>query len=440
MSKSPAPDFRHLEPDYSWSFAECSAKQTGYITHCYHRYPAKFIPQVAARLIREHSEPGDAVLDPFMGSGTTLVEALVAGRRARGVDVNPAAIIASRAKTAPISPIKLRAALLDFEDRVSWLKDDDRLGRPLFPLPEPLLPANQERLDWWFRPAQQRRLGTILTIIEAAEDPAIRAFLRCAFSHTLKTASYWLMKSSKPTRDKKKVARGVPNPVPALRRHLAKMQRANQAFWRALPDPYKAASPRAADIRCGDARKLPWKAGSIDLVVTSPPYVTSYEYADLHELTALWLGGLAGVAAAKEMFIGSAAARGRSRAEASSALGRAIVAKLRERSQSKAEEVRQYFLDMEDAFREMHRVLKPGGRVCNVIGNTSLGGVEVLNAEVHAELMGNVGFERLGVIRRIIPLKTLPQVRDPKTGKFTSVRANSVEAYPEEFIVIGQKG
>ena len=458
--------FAAIQADPSWSFAECSPRETGYITHCYHRYPAKFIPQVAARLIREHSGPGDVVLDPFMGSGTTLVEAMMAGRRARGCDLNPAALVASLAKTTPIPPERLHAALREFQGRLAWL-DEERRGPTLFPPPEPVLPPNQERLDWWFPREQQRRLGTILAIIEAEADPAIRGFLRCGFSHTLKTASYWLMKSSKPTRDKKKVAEGVPDPIRPLLRHLWKMQRANLVFWHALPEKSRLKPHWAADVRQADARALPWKPRSAHLVVTSPPYVTSYEYAGLHELTALWLGGLlvGGVstrrdgsrdedipptptALTKESFIGSAAARtravggmssSREPPEAKSELGRQIVAELRLRSQSKAEEVRQYFLDMQHAFREMRRVLKPGGRVCNVIGNTALAGVAVLNAEVHAEILESLGFTLVDVVKRVIPLKTLPQVRDPRSGKFTSDKATATHAYPEEFILIASR-
>jgi len=194
-----------------------------------------------------------------------------------------------------------------------------------------------------------------------------------------------------------------------------------------------------ADVRRGDARRLPWRANTVHLVVTSPPYVTSYEYADLHQLTTLWLGELADLAVSKEEFIGSAAARGRAEAEATSELGRRIVAELRPRRASKAEEVRQYFLDMEDVFRECRRVLRPSGALCNVIGNTSLEGVGILNAEVYAELMANLGFEAVDAIKRVIPSKTLPQVRDPKSGKFTSALSETVEAYPEEFILVFRK-
>ena len=435
---TPSPrDFAQIEPDLSWAFADCSAWDTGYITHCYHRYPAKFIPQVARRLIEEHSEAGETVLDPFMGSGTTLVEAVVKGRRARGIDINPAAILASRAKTRPIRPDRLAKALARFNSDLELLARARDLA-VLFTPPKPLLPSNRERLDWWFPRDQQRRLGSILALIEETRPEAIRDVLRCGFSHVLKTTSYWLMKSSKPTRDKKKVADGVPNPVAPLRRHLAKMERANQRFWEMMPEAVRKTA--AADVRAGDARKLPWQPESVDLVVTSPPYVTSYEYADLHELTSLWLGGLADLAVTKDQFIGSSAARGRGEAEAQSDTGREIVAALREQSQAKAEETRQYFLDMEDVFRELHRVLKPGGAVCNVIGNTSLKGVEVLNAEVHAEIVVNLGFELVDVIKRVIPSKTLPQIRDPESGKFASRgKGKLVEAYPEEFIVIAVK-
>jgi len=420
----PLPDFSQIAPDETWSFAECGPRDTGYITHCYHRYPAKFIPQVAGRLIEAYSRPGDTVLDPFMGSGTTPVEAVVLGRHALGLDINPAAVIAARAKTRPLEPARLDAALKPFLARL-----DDEAA-----LPDPLLPARQDRLDFWFPREQQTRLGRILVLVEETEDSDVRDFLRCGFSHALKTSSYWLMKSSKPTRDKRKMAEGVREATLALRRHLRKMAKANARFWELV------GGGAEVDIRRGDARALPWPDGSVDLVVTSPPYVTSYEYADLHQLTSLWLGDVADLAAPKEQFIGSAAARRRSDAHANSRLARDMTDALREGKPARADEVRQYFLDMELVFAELLRVLRPGGAVCNVIGNTALDGVEIPNAEAHTEIAENLGFHAEDVIKRVIPLKTLPQVRDPNTGKFTSSTAGQkVQAYPEEFIVILRK-
>src|SRR5689334_2972771 len=72
------------------------------LTHRLFRYPAKFHPPVAAALIEQFSSPGDLILDPFVGSGTTLVEAAVRGRRSIGTDIDPLAVAVSRAKSTTL--------------------------------------------------------------------------------------------------------------------------------------------------------------------------------------------------------------------------------------------------------------------------------------------------------------------------------------------------
>ena len=79
---------------------ECRDKN--YATHGLHPYPAKFIPHIPRELIRAYSEVGDTVWDPMCGSGTALVEASIAGRAAIGGDLNPIAVLTSRAKTVAL--------------------------------------------------------------------------------------------------------------------------------------------------------------------------------------------------------------------------------------------------------------------------------------------------------------------------------------------------
>jgi hypothetical protein len=102
------------DADESWSFKKLRRTQTSYLTHDYHRYPAKFIPQLAERLIKENSYPGDLMCDPFMGSGTTLLEAIINSRRAYVSDINPVSVLISKAKTTPIEPTYLK-------DQISWI-------------------------------------------------------------------------------------------------------------------------------------------------------------------------------------------------------------------------------------------------------------------------------------------------------------------------------
>jgi hypothetical protein len=73
------------------------------LTHCHYKYPARFSPKFVRTAIESFSNPGDLVLDPYMGGGTTLVEAMALGRRGIGCDINSLAVFVSRAKTAILS-------------------------------------------------------------------------------------------------------------------------------------------------------------------------------------------------------------------------------------------------------------------------------------------------------------------------------------------------
>lgn len=178
-----------VDIDPSWAFADKSRRDTSYITHGYHRYPAKFIPQLAARLIQEYSSEGDLVVDPFCGCGTTIVEAIVLGRKSIGADINPVATLISTAKTCPIEPKiaesyfrKLQLHLLQYDaakvDRV----------------------PSHPRIDYWFRPTEQAKLAYLLNWIDNIDHRDLRTFFSCGFSNILKNCSIWRQKSNKPLR------------------------------------------------------------------------------------------------------------------------------------------------------------------------------------------------------------------------------------------------
>src|SRR4051812_21428708 len=100
--------FETTSIDENWSFAE--NRSIDHLSHGYHRYPAKFIPQLVKKLIETYTVKGDKVVDVFAGCGTTLVESKVHGRKSEGVDINPVAQLITRAKITAIEP-----ELLDHE-------------------------------------------------------------------------------------------------------------------------------------------------------------------------------------------------------------------------------------------------------------------------------------------------------------------------------------
>jgi len=423
--------FAQLKPEPSWSFAGTTTAQTGYITHNYHRYPAKFIPQLAARLICEFSEVGDLVIDPFMGSGTALVEAKVHGRRSFGVDINPVAYLISKAKITPIEPNYLDSIIGQVEMRLAkyhtgqlMLFEESRLRE---------YAINHQRINYWFKPDTNQELAKIYAQIDDIQDDSARTFLRCGFSNILKNCSIWSQKSTKPTRD---FSKNIPVPIPTFVRQVKRMAKRNRQFYELLKSSDYLDVP--ARVYCEDARNLPGESESAQLIVTSPPYVTSYEYADLHQLTALWFSYTAELSEFRRQFIGTAHHEKVS-INLQSKIAEKIVSDLKEKKLKKAREVATYFTEMLEVFLEMQRVLKKGGYACIVIGNTTLEKTDIKNAEVFVEQMQNIGLSLENLIMREIPSKILPQTRDKATGRFTKSKDADFLAYPCEYILVMKK-
>lgn len=425
--------FNSKEIDSEWSFIEYKPSDTGKWTHNYHRYPAKFIPQLVEKLIDEYIPHKEAhINDPFMGCGTTIVSAISRGFKASGTDINKIAYLITKVKSTPIEPDYLDTKI---EGLLSRLKNMT-LSTLFADKIEPLIPQKHiDRINYWVTEENKIQLGKILRVIYDEEDNAVRDFFIVAFSHILKNCSVWLQGSTKPTRDLKK---HPPNPYEALQRHLMKMQKGNDAFYKFVPSKVKETLNQFLNVTIGDARNQPVDNETVDLIVTSSPYVTSYEYADLHQLSTIWLDLTDDLKEYKKEFIGTSYKRYENKRLRSS-IALDIVNKMFQKSRKMAKEIEAFFIDMEEVFDESFRILKKGGRCCYVIGDTKLKGIDILNAEVFAESLQYSGFKFDRLIKREILSKILPQKRDEKTGRFANNNEANSEAYPIEYIVIGLK-
>jgi len=414
---------QRIKIDPSWAFINKTRKDTAYITHGYHRYPAKFIPQIVSRLVEKYTKEGDLVVDPFGGCGTTLVESKVMRRPSIGVDINPVAVLITKAKKTPIELAKIKEQFLRLKEKIDSFNKDTKVKTP-----------EHERINYWFKPEEKRKLAFLFLEISKMKDQDVRNFFYCGFSNILKNCSIWLQKSNKPTRDLKKKPS---DPFVAFSRQVKAMLRGNADFFDLLQEKKCLKTP--CNVYCTDARKIPAKANSVSLIVTSPPYVTSYEYADLHQLTALWFEYTKNISDFRKRFIGTSH-NGIKEIILNSRIAENIKQDLEKKNKKLAKEVAIYFSEMNQCFKEMKRILKRGGRTCIVIGNTSLKRVEILNAEVFVEQMQNIGLKVDNIVKREIPSKNLPSARDKKTGRFAKVTdKKKVFAYPTEYILIMQK-
>jgi DNA modification methylase len=239
-----------------------------------------------------------------------------------------------------------------------------------------------------------------------------------------------MMSSVKPTIDRHKM---IADAYRSFEKQTRNMVIKNEELWKRV---------RGVDIDChveeGDARNIGLPDSSVTFVVTSPPYVTSYEYGGIHQLTAIWLNYTDDIAEFRTKFIGSNK-MGMVNPQIHSEVGKSIVKRLATIDKRAASGVEQYFSEMEECFVEMYRILKYGGRVSIVIGDTEIRKVKIQNAQFFAESLQLFGFKKVKLIHRIIPRKTLPLTRDEKTGRFVaSVNANRL-AYPTEHILVMKK-
>jgi tRNA G10 N-methylase Trm11 len=193
------------------------------------------------------------------------------------------------------------------------------------------------------------------------------------------------------------------------------------------------------NIYTRDAQNTKLKSNSTDLIISSPPYVTSYEYADIHQLTGYWYNYIKDMNKFRKKFIGTFYSNNND-LNTNSKIAKRIIDTMEVKHRKFAREIANYFNSMNNVFAESKRILKNNGRVCFVIGNTTIRGVKIKNAEVFYEMLIKHGFEIEDVILREIPFKYLTPYRDKITGKFgTKNSENSKLVYPEEYIIIAKK-
>jgi hypothetical protein len=164
------------------------SKSSAYASHNFHAFPAKFPPQLPRKFIEGLTEPGDVVLDPMVGSGTTIVEAFLAGRQGIGFDIDPMALRLCKAKVTPLAleetatagnKVLCRAEESLRQDGTELRQElDTRFGK-----------AEREFIDYWFLPSTQLELMALIREIERVQDPGIREFLELAFSAIIITKS-----------------------------------------------------------------------------------------------------------------------------------------------------------------------------------------------------------------------------------------------------------
>ena len=315
-----------VAPVEAWT-VRGSNRRMGYSTHGIFRYFGKFPPPIATSLIDQYSSPGELVVDPMCGSGTTGVEAILANRRCELADVNPLSVLLSQVKTTNIPLQDSREAIERVVSRVeSKPKADYR-------------PTGLRNLDHWFLPETISSLSAIRSAIDRESEGSTKRLLLVAFASIVRRASKATTQQGRLFLD----------PNTALADALPLFERTALTSASAVAE-LEVNSP----VRVTQDNLMSPSINSIEkakLSIIHPPYFNMYKYSSINSLEMAWLDMDAKVTRKQEV---------------------------REYFKiGKPENVERYLIDMESALANACEQVASDGVAALMIGDTTIRGEHI---------------------------------------------------------------
>ena len=339
-----------------WTFQNA---KTNVGLHSIHPYPARFVPQIPRNLIQLfHPVGGGPVLDPFCGSGTTLVESQAMGIPSYGIDVNPIATLVSKVKTNPpdqeLGTIASRLVSSAEASTVSAFPDIPRVTH-------------------WFSPGAALALTKLTRVLADVPDPIVRDALKVALSRIIVRVSRQDSDTRYAAVDRSFEESEV------YRLYIESARLLDNVFRREHSNMFRQWAPSgvlAKDLLTVEPDELPYRFG---LIITSPPYPNAYEYWLYHKYRMYWLGE--NPLTARDAEIGARPNYFRRNPETPDDFRR----------------------QMSRCFGLFRQVTLPSALVCVVIGRSVIRGTVIDNSELLRRAAHENGFRHVASTERQIP-------------------------------------
>ena len=393
------------------------------LTHCYHIYPAMMIPNLAREFIEltlEVNPKAKKLYDPFMGSGTSLVEGIVHNLEVYGTDINPLSQMMSEAKTSVINPRDLSKAIADLKYALDEMNNLYILGNyKLGSLP------NFERIDFWFKPKVIEQLQLVKNCINEFDDKNLNIFFMAAFSETVRHVSNTRNNEFKLYRmPPSKLDEWTPNVIDEFLKRVYRNENGNKELHEKL-HKIKNYRPKVVINKNSNIDlSSQFKDEMFDIVVTSPPYgdsKTTVAYGQFSRLSAQWLdlkiddqtklnqldnimlGGRTDKSLEAEISLN----------KLKSPTLRTVYNLIKIKDKKRALEVLQFYIDLDMSIKETSRVMKENSYQFWVVANRTVKMVSIPTDIIITELFKKYNVNHLYSFYRKIPNKRMPSKNSP---------------------------
>lgn len=374
-----------------------------------HPFPARMAPGIALDALGANKKRL-RVLDPMMGSGTVMAVAAHKGHKSIGFDLDPLAVLIARVWTTPIDTMKFEKLA---EKIYAAAKKRARTLRDRDAYPKNADPDTKAFVRYWFDPLARKQLTALSDSIKEVRSRRLREALWCAFSRLIITKSAGASRAmdlshSRPHRVFERA------PVKPLSKFILAARHVAQSI-----KPSNKSNEPTSLLKKGDARRMPLRASSVDLVITSPPYLNAIDYIRCSKFTLVWMGhSIPKLSELRRESVGT---------EVGLKYGpdqkyiKRIARKmgLNKKLSSRHEAILARFIDdMCKAIREVARVLVPGGKAIYVVGENTVRGSYIRNSSLIVEAAKLAGLRlhnkrsrRLPQNRRYLPPPTAKKER-----------------------------
>jgi site-specific DNA-methyltransferase (cytosine-N4-specific) len=252
-----------------------NGEDTSYLTHSLHPYPAKFPPQLPKKILENYAKKGQTVLDPFCGSGTTLIEARIFGANAIGIDVNGLSVLLSLVKASELNEGHFKVIDNFIGDIQNVIINWNFGGRPNISI------KVIEGQNHWFQKNVSEEISFILNRINKLSDTVVQNFLKIVLSSIIVRVS----NQDSDTRFvavNKNIADGFT---------IEQFSKKAKEYTLRMKEFSKLVDKSTTlQVYNADSRNLDFLLeSSIDIIITSPPYANTYDYYLYHKFRKRWL-------------------------------------------------------------------------------------------------------------------------------------------------------